>query len=92
MSRQPAKTDGAVGLLVDRVAVLDRPAGVAAGAADRLAVGFARGGDLLGRLDAEHVAAAEQAGGDEDRGAEEGGGAHGRTNGFVRNIGRPPPT
>ena len=79
----------AVGLPVDRVAVLDRPAGVAAGAADRPAVGFARGGDLLGRFDAEHVAAAEQAGGDEKGGAEKGGGAHGRTKGFVRNIGRP---
>ena len=42
--------------------------GVAAGAADRAAVGIARRRDLLRRVDAEQVAAAEQAGGGEGEG------------------------
>ena len=47
----PAGEDGgAIGLLVDREAILDRPAGVAAAPTDRLAVGLARGGDPLGAI------------------------------------------
>ena len=86
----PAGEDGgAIGLLVDREAVLDRPAGVAAGRADRLAVGLARGGDLLGRFDAEHVAAGEERGrGGEDEGEE--GAAHGERAEWSPAISAPP--
>src|SRR4051812_5848228 len=74
---------GTVGLLVDHEAILDRPAGVTAGRADRLAVSLARGGDLLRRVDAEHVAAAQEDG--RGKGEDEGecGAAHGRTSGVV---------
>ena len=83
----PAGEDGgAIGLLVDREAVLDGAAGVAAGRADRLAVGVARGGDLLGRFDAEHVAAGEQRGrGGENEG--EDGAAHGGSGSDLRYFG-----
>src|SRR6476619_5633644 len=80
----PAGEDGGpVGLLVDREAILDRPAGVAAGRADRLAIGLARGGDLLGRLDAEHVAAAQQDGRGKGENEGDDGAAHGRTSRVV---------
>ena len=46
-----------VGASIQRVAVLDRATGVAAGAADGLAVGFTARGHRVGRFAAEQVAA-----------------------------------
>src|SRR6187399_877959 len=54
----PAGEDGGlVGALVETIAIFDRAAGVAAGAADGLAFGFLVRCDGAGRLETEQVAA-----------------------------------